>query len=128
MSTPYPSHASTDYDGPRGPVLVTPETKRLGGAVREAYVPPLAQPVRHGSLADLPFDNADAAPNAVVLSRRTPSGRWTDVTAAEFAAQVHAVAKGLISEGLMPGDRIAIMARTTYEWTLLDFAAWARAW
>ncbi|MFE1295294.1 AMP-dependent synthetase/ligase [Streptomyces sp. NPDC058731] len=123
MSTPYPT--SADYTGPREPVLVAPETKRLGGAVREASVPPLAQPVRHGSLADLPFDNADAAPHAVVLSRRGPGGRWTDVTAAEFAAQVQAVAKGLTSEGLVPGDRIAIMARTTYEWTLLDFAAWA---
>ncbi|MEU3844642.1 AMP-binding protein [Streptomyces sp. NPDC028635] len=123
MSTPYPT--SADYAAPRGPVLVAPETKRLGGAVREAYVPPLAQPVRHGSLADLPFDNADAAPDTVVLSRRDPSGRWTDVTAAAFAAEVRAVAKGLLAEGLAPGDRIAIMARTTYEWTLLDFAAWA---
>jgi long-chain acyl-CoA synthetase len=81
--------------------------------------------VRHGSLADLPFDNAAAVPDTVVLSRRSGDGHWSDVTAAEFAGQVLAVAKGLISEGLMPGDRIAIMARTTYEWTLLDFAAWA---
>lgn len=79
----------------------------------------------HGSLADIPFDNAAATPNEAVLSRRTPDGGWTDVSAAEFAAQVQAVAKGLIAEGLAPGDRIAIMARTTYEWTLLDFAAWA---
>jgi long-chain acyl-CoA synthetase len=48
-----------------------------------------------------------------------------DVTAAEFAQQVQALARGLISEGLVPGDRIAVMARTIYEWTLLDFAAWA---
>ncbi|MFE2265396.1 AMP-dependent synthetase/ligase [Streptomyces griseosporeus] len=126
MSTPYPpSAAFEDLDGPRGPVLVEPETKRLDGAVREAFVPPLARPVRHGSLADLPFDNADAAPASVVLSRRQPDGRWTDVTAERFAAEVQAVAKGLIAEGLVPGDRIAVMARTTYEWTLLDFAAWA---
>ncbi|MEU2555851.1 AMP-dependent synthetase/ligase [Streptomyces sp. NPDC014684] len=131
MSTPYPSAPvssgapvqATDYDGL--PVLVAPETRRLDGAVREAYVPPFAPPVRHGSLADLPFDNAEAEPGAVVLSRRAADGRWTDVTAEEFAAQVLAVARGLIAEGLMPGDRIAVMARTTYEWTLLDFAAWA---
>ncbi|MDO0926346.1 long-chain fatty acid--CoA ligase [Streptomyces sp. TG1A-8] len=107
------------------PVLVAPRTQRLDGAVREAYVPPLAPPVTHGSLADLPFDNAEEDPAAIVLSRRLPDGRWADVTAAGFAAQVLAVAKGLIAEGLVPGDRIAIMARTTYEWTLLDFAAWA---
>ncbi|MFE9920049.1 AMP-dependent synthetase/ligase [Streptomyces sp. NPDC005774] len=139
-------------DASGGPVPVAPETRRLDGVVREAAVPPLARPVRHGSLADLPFDNADAAPDTVVLSRRPKgpgvdrkdrkggnggnggksgkngkngNGGWTDVTATEFAAQVMAVAKGLIAEGLTPGDRIAVMARTLYEWTLLDFAAWA---
>ena len=126
MSTPLPSFApSAAFDDAPGPALVRPETRRLNGAVREAYVPPFAPPVTHGSLADLPFDNADAVPDAVVLSRRDADGRWTDVTAAQFAAQVQAVAKGLIGEGLMPGDRIAVMARTRYEWTLLDFAAWA---
>ncbi|MEU8978890.1 AMP-dependent synthetase/ligase [Streptomyces sp. NPDC048309] len=115
MSSPYtPEPPSTE-----------PEIRRLDGVVREVAVPPLVATVTHGSLADIPFDNATAAPQEAVLSRRTPDGGWTDVTAAEFAAQVHAVAKGLIAEGLVPGDRIAIMARTTYEWTLLDFAAWA---
>ncbi|MEJ8670608.1 AMP-dependent synthetase/ligase [Streptomyces sp. MS1.AVA.1] len=126
MSTPLPSFAaSAAFDDAPGPTLVQPEMRRLDGAVREAYVPPFAPPVTHGSLGDLPFDNAAAAPDAVVLSRRGEDGRWSDVTAAQFAEQVQAVAKGLIAEGLEPGDRIAIMARTTYEWTLLDFGAWA---
>ncbi|MET9386154.1 AMP-dependent synthetase/ligase [Streptomyces sp. NPDC002928] len=124
MSTPFPTSVAYSDDG--GPVLVEPETRRLDGAVREAYVPPFARPVTHGSLADLPFDNAAAAPDAVALSRKLPDdGRWVDVTAAQFAAEVQAVAKGLIAEGLVPGDRIAVMARTRYEWTLLDFAAWS---
>ncbi|MFF1275245.1 AMP-dependent synthetase/ligase [Streptomyces marokkonensis] len=124
MST---AHSSTalDDDVYGAPVLVEPETRRLDGVVREASVPPFAKPVRHGSLADLPFDNAGAAPDAVVLSRRTADGSWRDVTARRFAAEVMAVAKGLIAEGLAPGDRIAVMARTVYEWTVLDFAAWA---
>jgi len=121
MSVPYPS--ATDYDGV--PQLVEPEIRRLDGEVREASVPPLVPPRTHGSLADLPFDNADTAPDARVLSRRTQDGGWTDVTATEFAEQILSLAKGLISEGLVPGDRIAVMARTIYEWTLLDFAAWA---
>ncbi|MFJ8541116.1 AMP-dependent synthetase/ligase [Streptomyces sp. NPDC093586] len=126
MTTPLPSFApSAAFADSPGPTLVAPETRHLDGAVREAYVPPLAPPVRRGSLADLPFENAVAVPGAVVLSRRSGDGHWSDVTAAEFAGQVLAVAKGMISEGLRPGDRIAIMARTTYEWTLLDFAAWA---
>ncbi|MFE2483772.1 AMP-dependent synthetase/ligase [Streptomyces mirabilis] len=111
------------YDSP--PSLVEPEIRRLDGVVREVSVPRLVGQVTHGSLADIPFDNAAVAPNAAVLSRKNADGAWEDVTATEFAAQVLAVAKGLIAEGLAPGDRIAIMARTTYEWTLLDFAAWA---
>ncbi|MET9291563.1 AMP-dependent synthetase/ligase [Streptomyces sp. NPDC003077] len=95
------------------------------GTVREVSVPPLVPAVREGALADIPFDNAAEAPDEIVLSRRGPDGRWRDVTAAEFAAEVRAVAKGLVAHGLRPGDRFAIMARTTYEWTLLDFAAWA---
>ncbi|MET7286272.1 long-chain fatty acid--CoA ligase [Streptomyces sp. NPDC005573] len=105
--------------------MVEPATRRLNGVVREAYVPPFAPPVTRGSLADLPFDNAEEDPGAIVLGRRVDEEHWEDVTAALFAQQVTAVAKGLIAEGLMPGDRIAVMARTTYEWTLLDFAAWA---
>ncbi|MFF3660664.1 AMP-dependent synthetase/ligase [Streptomyces olivochromogenes] len=111
------------YDSP--PSLVEPEIRRLDGVVREVSMPPLVGRTTHGSLADIPFDNATVAPNAAVLSRKNADGAWEDVTATEFAAQVLAVAKGLIAEGLAPGDRIAIMARTTYEWTLLDFAAWA---
>jgi long-chain acyl-CoA synthetase len=121
VSVPYPS--ASDYDGV--PQLVQPEIRRLGGVVRETSVPPLVPPPTHGSLADLPFDNADAAPASRVLSRRRGDGEWVDVTAGEFAQQVQALARGLISEGLVPGDRIAVMARTIYEWTLLDFAAWA---
>ncbi|MGW3266090.1 AMP-dependent synthetase/ligase [Streptomyces sp. NPDC001056] len=124
--SPHPHNSpvsAVDYDG--RPVLVAPGTRRLDGAVREAVVPPFAAPVTHGSLADLPFDNAAEDPGAVVLSRKLPGGHWQDITAARFAEEVLAVAKGLIAEGLVPGDRIAIMARTTYEWTLLDFAAWA---
>src|SRR5205823_689881 len=123
MSVPVPYPSASDYDGV--PQLVEPEIRRLDGEVRETSVPPLVPPPVHGSLADLPFDNADTAPEARVLSRRTEDGGWTDVTAAEFAGQVLSLAKGLISEGLVPGDRIAVMARTIYEWTLLDFAAWA---
>ncbi|MFJ8000126.1 AMP-dependent synthetase/ligase [Streptomyces sp. NPDC096310] len=129
------------------PPLVEPAKVWQDGVVREVSVPPLAQPVRRGSLAGIPFDNAREAPDAVVISRkrtgaapaartrpgrgRSGSGRsgsgaqWQDITAAAFAAEVLAVAKGLIAQGLRPGDRLAIMSRTTYEWTLLDFAAWA---
>ncbi|WP_189300383.1 AMP-dependent synthetase/ligase [Streptomyces albospinus] len=110
---------------PAVPQLVEPHRVLVEGVVREVSVPPLAPPVRTGSLGDIPFTNAAEAPHQTVLSRRQPSGAWRDITAAEFATEVRAVAKGLIAHGLEPGDRLAIMARTTYEWTLIDFAAWA---
>ncbi|OEV03333.1 AMP-dependent synthetase/ligase [Streptomyces oceani] len=107
------------------PPVVEPTKLVESGVVREVSVPPLVAPVRHGSLADLPFHNAEDAPDEPVLSRRQPDGGWVDVSAAEFAAEVRAVAKGLIAYGLRVGDRLALMARTSYEWTLLDFAGWA---
>lgn len=121
MSTP-----NTATNPTPTPTLVEPTKKRDGsGRVREVSVPAFAPPVLRGSLAEIPFDNAREAPAEAVLSRKDAEGTWHDVTAADFAAEVLAVAKGLLAEGLRPGDRIAIMARTTYEWTLLDFASWA---
>ncbi|MFG2571265.1 AMP-dependent synthetase/ligase [Streptomyces sp. NPDC048481] len=94
------------------------------GAVREARTAPLAPPLASGSVADLPFTNAAEAPEAVVL-RRSEAGVWRPVTARAFAAEVTAVAKGLIAAGVQQGGRVAVMSRTRYEWTVLDFAVWA---
>ncbi|SEO14459.1 AMP-dependent synthetase/ligase [Actinacidiphila rubida] len=104
---------------------IDPQTLTEGGRVVQAAVPPLVQPPRRGSLADIPYTNATEAPTEVLLSRKQENGTWRDVTAAEFRDEVTAVAKGLIAAGLKPGDRLAIMARTSYAWTLLDFAGWA---
>src|SRR5918911_4556025 len=54
--------------------------------------------------------------------RRGPGVR--DVTYKEFGTQVDGVAKGLIAAGVAPGDRVALQAKTRYEWTVLDFAVW----
>jgi long-chain acyl-CoA synthetase len=94
------------------------------GVVREARTPALAPGMTTGSTADLPFTNAAEAPDAVVLRRRD-NGAWRPVTAAAFARDVTDVAKGLIAAGLEPGGRVAVMSRTRYEWTVLDFAIWA---
>ncbi|QNE76753.1 AMP-binding protein [Streptomyces finlayi] len=123
MPTPVSAPANAT---PSRPVLVEPTKVRAAdGTVREVSVPAFAPPVRRGSLAEIPFDNAREAPGEAVLSRKQSDDSWQDLTAAEFADEVTAVAKGLIAEGLQAGDRVAIMARTTYEWTLLDFASWA---
>ncbi|WP_435210711.1 AMP-dependent synthetase/ligase [Streptomyces sp. bgisy034] len=96
------------------------------GIVREARTPPLAPPSASGTTADLPYVNAAEEPDAVVLRRRQGGDpTWHPVTAAAFAREVTAVAKGLIAAGLEPGGRVAVMSRTRYEWTVLDFAIWA---
>ncbi|MGW2647714.1 AMP-dependent synthetase/ligase [Streptomyces sp. NPDC001393] len=96
------------------------------GTVREVRTAALAPGGADGggSIADIPFTNATQAPDAVVLRRRE-HGTWHRVTAVAFAREVTAVAKGLIAAGLEPGGRVAVMSRTRYEWTVLDFAVWA---
>ncbi|MFI1033733.1 AMP-dependent synthetase/ligase [Streptomyces sp. NPDC020951] len=99
-------------------------TRDAAGAVREARTAPMVAPPTAGSIADLPFTNAAEAPDAVIL-RRNSQGDWRPVTAQAFAAEVTAVAKGLIATGLEQGGRVGVMSRTRYEWTVLDFAVWA---
>ena len=92
--------------------------------MREFATPMIVSIPSTGSLADDVVSNATDAPEAVAFSRRTEEG-WSDVTAAEFRSQVTAVAKGLVAAGVQPGDRVALMSRTRYEWTLLDYAIWS---
>jgi long-chain acyl-CoA synthetase len=92
--------------------------------MQEYSVPTTLELPVQGSLADIPMRNAVEAPDAVVYSRRDDKGVWQDVTAAQFWSEVHAVAKGFMAAGVHFGDRVALMSRTRYEWTLLDFARW----
>lgn len=91
--------------------------------MREVAVPALTTAPRLGGLADAVFDNAEERPGLVAL-RRSVGGQWQDVTAARFRDEVVALAKGLLSQGIRFGDRVAIMSRNRYEWTLFDFALW----
>jgi long-chain acyl-CoA synthetase len=78
-----------------------------------------------GNLTDDVVRNAEEAPHAAVLTRQSPGSEdWEDVTAAQFLAEVRAVAKGLVASGVEAGDRVALMSRTRYEWTLVDYAIW----
>ncbi|MET8686816.1 AMP-dependent synthetase/ligase [Streptomyces sp. NPDC004732] len=77
-----------------------------------------------GGLADAVFDHALEDPLRIAFGRKT-DGQWHDVTSAEFRDEVLALAKGLIAQGVRFGDRVAIMCRTRYEWTLFDFSLWA---
>ncbi len=91
--------------------------------MRELSVPPIATVGPDEALTDLVARNAAEHPTGVGL-RIQRGGRWEDVTHAEFAGQVAAVAKGLVAGGVRAGDRVGLLARTRYEWTVLDFAIW----
>ncbi|UER54619.1 long-chain fatty acid--CoA ligase [Kineosporiaceae bacterium SCSIO 59966] len=91
--------------------------------MREVHVPLLVEVDPSSNLTDLVVDNAVSDPHKVVF-RRPVADRWQDVTAREFLAEVTGLAKGLIAAGVQPGDRVGLMARTRYEWTLIDFANW----
>ncbi len=92
--------------------------------MREYTVPAVIEPPTTGGLSDVVWANASSHPDTAVFSRRADGG-WVDVTAAEFARQVTAVAKGLIAAGVRHGDRVALLSPTRYEWTLTDYAIWS---
>jgi len=72
---------------------------------------------------DLLMHRVRTTPDAPLFALPSGSG-WKDVTAREFADHVVAIAKGFVAAGVQPGDRIAFMAKTSYDWTLIDFALW----
>ncbi|UDL99416.1 AMP-dependent synthetase/ligase [Streptomyces longhuiensis] len=92
--------------------------------MREFSLPALYEVPADGNLTDIVRRNAAQHPDVAVIARKV-NGTWQDVTATTFLAEVRSAAKGLIASGVRPGDRVGLMSRTRYEWTLLDFAIWS---
>ncbi|WEB39615.1 AMP-binding protein [Streptomyces yunnanensis] len=93
--------------------------------MREFTVPPLATAPRVGGLADSVYDNAETDPGRTALARKDAAGQWRNVDAGQFRDEVIGLAKGLLAQGVRFGDRVGIMSRTRYEWTLFDYALWS---
>jgi long-chain acyl-CoA synthetase len=91
--------------------------------MNEVTIPALVPAATAGNLTNLIAERAWFEPERVMLSRPLGEG-WQEVNARELESEVRATAKGLIAAGIQIGDRVAIMARTRYEWTILDFAIW----
>ncbi|MFK4639648.1 AMP-dependent synthetase/ligase [Paenarthrobacter histidinolovorans] len=92
--------------------------------MREISVPPLVNISPETNITDLVLREAGKASNPPLFSKLNGSGQWTDIRATDFLADVRALAKGLIASGVGQGDRVGIMSRTRYEWSLVDFAIW----
>jgi long-chain acyl-CoA synthetase len=100
-----------------------------GGPLREFSIPALAEIPATATLTDVIFDRPAKTPEAVIMRRRgavpaEDGHSWADVTAAQFRDEVRALANGILSAGIRPGDRVGLMSRTSYAWTLIDYAIW----
>ncbi len=91
--------------------------------MREYAASPTFVVPKAGNLTDDVVRNAERYGDLVGFRRRVGPG-WRDVTWAEFLVDVTATAKGLIGAGVACGQRVALMSRTRYEWTVLDYAIW----
>ncbi len=87
-------------------------------------LPSLVDSTASTNITDLLVDRAAKTPRIALYALQNPDSSWSDVTAVEFLAQVKALAKGFIASGIQPGQTVAIMSHTSYEWTLTDFALW----
>jgi long-chain acyl-CoA synthetase len=101
--------------------------------VREYSSPAVVTIADDATLTDIVRTHATTTPDAVLFRRRPdtqtePNARanaeWTPVSAAEFFAQVEALAAGFLATGYRPGQRVGLLSRTRYEWTLTDYALW----
>lgn len=91
--------------------------------MREFSVPSAITVGDTENLTDAVFAHAESYPDGPLFRRRT-AGHWRDVSAATFAAEVTGLSKGLIAAGIAPGERVALLCCTRYEWTLFDYAIW----
>ena len=96
--------------------------------MRETSAPPLADLTGLRNTTDLLVRRVAERPDAVAFDVRAPgapvTGPWLPVTVEQFEVQVRDVAKGLVAAGVAPGDPVAVMAPTRYEWAVLDMAVW----
>lgn len=76
------------------------------------------------NVTNILLERVNKNPNHALFSRKNPDGSWRNVTSAEFLGEVRSLAKGLIAAGIKPGDAVALMSRTRYEWTMIDFGIW----
>ncbi|MGB8652722.1 MAG: AMP-dependent synthetase/ligase [Mycobacteriales bacterium] len=92
--------------------------------MQEYSTPQIIDVPEDAALVDAVFTHAETSPEDVVFTRKV-DGRWTPVTAKEFANEVRSLAAGLVASGVQAGDRVGLMSKTRYEWTLCDYAIWA---
>lgn len=89
----------------------------------ETYIPPLVAADPDANATALLKERLSLTPHDPLFALQEGDA-WRDITTQEFYDQVIALAKGLIAAGVEPGEKIGIIQKTSYEWTLIDFAVW----
>jgi len=89
--------------------------------VREYTVPANFTIDEHDNVASVVYAHERDDPDHAIFQRLV-NGAWVDVTCRQAAAQIRSAAQGLIAEGVQPGDRVALLSATRYEWAILDYA------
>ena len=90
--------------------------------MQEIIIPPVAEAPLSSNATDLVENQYNKDPQHPLFARQLQPGQWTDVSAQEFRDDVKTIAKALAAAGISPGDSVAIMSPTRYEWTLIDLA------
>ena len=91
--------------------------------MRTFELPPLVVSSENSNITDLLVDRAKKTPALTLFAKETEAG-YSSISTVEFLAEVQQAAKGLIASGVQPSQAVAIMSRTRYEWTVMDFAIW----
>lgn len=108
---------------PAGSIVI--QNRAITGVKMRSYeLPSLVESADHENITDLFLSRVQKTPNIPLIAIEKTPGVWTDVSAKDFLEQVKDLAKGFIAVGISPGDAVAIMSRTRYEWALVDYALW----
>jgi long-chain acyl-CoA synthetase len=67
------------------------------------------------------WERVGSSPSRTIL-RHHDGSAWRGVTWQQLGERVRSVAAGLLALGLEPGDRVALMAGTSLDWTVADLA------
>jgi len=92
--------------------------------VKQIDVPALVKADPEANATDLLVERVKATPDRPLFALPTADGGWSDLSARDFEKRVIALAKGFVAAGIEPGDKIGMMCKTRFEWTLIDFAVW----
>jgi long-chain acyl-CoA synthetase len=92
--------------------------------MRSYELPSLIESPSSENITDLLLQRVKKTPNIALFGIEKTPGNWHNVSAQDFLREVQALAKGFIAAGIKPGDAVALMSRTRYEWVLVDYALW----